>query len=173
MVKRISYNWSTIVENVGFVTEDREHFQTKSFSWKSLHLYPTCQIIDFYDYFNMTTFSPPYVYFHPHMVEGLSLTIYVFERNKKTQRPLKSSFLSYSGPKISIPNLNEPRLMKIHNKISQSIHIDSYQKCQDYPNSQYDSFDACDREFVKKKCNEYNIVPLWVTQSFEDVSETK
>ena len=173
MVQRISYNWSAIVKKAGIFTETEQHFYTETFKWNPVPLFPTCQMIDFHHLFNISTSTPPYIYFRFDKVDGLGLTVFIKERNKMSIRPLKSSYLSYEGAKISISNLNEPRIIKTHNKISKTVKLSNHQKCADYPTTEYNRFYDCDLEFVKKTCEKYNIWPFWVAESFQDVTKTR
>ena len=70
--------------------------------------FPTCKSIDLYDYMEQNR-VPQLIRFGFNLIENLSITLFVEERNKATStRSLKFQRLIYNGPTIQIADLSKP-----------------------------------------------------------------
>lgn len=174
MVTQISLNWSNIIYKVGILSSDKTPTFSSHFNWSPIPFYPSCQIIDLHDHFNLTNVAPLQIYFWARQIENMGLRIFVFSRNMKSIRPLKPLYLNYFGPSVATENLNFTRLIKTQNKISQKINLLENGKCENYPTASYKTYKDCDEAFVKKVFKEkFKVTPFWIADSFDQVSSTR
>ena len=82
--------------------------------------------------------------------------------------------LSYVGPNIGNPNLNESKSFRFAIKLEQFIDSerDVSKNCRNYPTEEYSSFAECDEKFVQQQFLEHfgEIKPFWVTDNISDVT---
>ena len=74
--------------------------------------FPTCQSLDLFDYMEQNRI-PKLIRFGFHLLENISLTIYLEEKNKATTRALKFQRLIYTGPAIYLADLSKPYTKEI------------------------------------------------------------
>ena len=147
---------------------------TEDIIWKYREQYPACRLFDFHENFNLENISPLQIYFSVNVKDNLAITIYVEQRNRHLQRPLKSLQLSYTGPSISSLDLNSPKSMSLMLRISQTINLPESSECQNYPTYKYRSFGDCDREEIYKKIkNELQLMPFWAAKTPNEVTELR
>ena len=105
-----------------------------------------------------------------------SLQIIPIDRNLFTERYLKSTKLYYSGPSI-VMDKNAPYrssdsyILKL--KQNKFVENDRSKNCVNYPNSEYDSYNDCDKSFTLRKLAEHygqDFVPIWATNDLQNVT---
>ena len=85
--------------------------------------------------------------------------------------------LSYVGPNIGNPNLNESKSFRFAIKLEQFIDSerDVSKNCRNYPTEEYLSFAECDEKFVQQQYKKHfeNIKPFWVVDDLKEVTRFK
>ena len=177
VLSKVSYNWTEVITYIWFLTDKFEEklINQSILKWSPLPLFPACQVVDFLEYLDCgdKACSPIEIIFDVAKIENLGITISLQEKNKVNHRTLKSTALSYDGPRIANKNLMEPRLLRSIVRFDQIIYSerDKKKKCQNYPNTKYKSYDDCDRSYIRHKLeSELNLVPFWLTKDFEEVT---
>ena len=181
IISGVAYDWKHILKKISVKTIHKELLSVKGsdIKWLPTPSYPGgCQSIDFLDSFNLTGKNiPMQIYFYLEQTNATGAQIFIEERNKAlAKRVLPSSLLSYNGPDIKNPDLSVKRFFKAIIRISQNIFVekDKSKKCQNYPNSKFDSYRDCDEQFVYREVkNKYNVVPFWTAYDFNEVTSKR
>ena len=105
-----------------------------------------------------------------------SLQIIPIDRNLFTERHLKSTKLYYSGPNIvmdkNAPNRStDSYIMEL--KQNTFVENDPSKHCVNYPNSENESYNDCDKNFTMRKLAEHygqGLVPIWATNDLLNVT---
>ena len=153
------------------------YFPGRNISWSLRPTYPSCQVIDLGEYFNLTEHTPLQILFYIKKVNNLSVSLYFEDRGRQvSSRTLKSNVLSYVGPKFINNDLLTPIDMKVLIKLSQNINSekDQKKKCQSYPNNQYKSYLECDRIYFQQLiCNnaKHPLRPFWIVSNYSEVTK--
>ena len=179
ILKNISFNWNKLVKKVSIYTTDHQWFEVPGddLYWPLAQQYPSCQLLDLFDYFNMDTITPKQIYFYFTEMYYFGVTLIIEERNKVTSRYLKYNRLMSSGPSLTFTfdDLEEGSFIQVVNRISQSIYseFDMEKKCQIYPIEKYGSYKDCDDEFVQKEVSKTGLIPFWVTNNYSTVTKLR
>ena len=113
--------------------------------------FPACQTVELDDYFPNRIHKQAFVDFN--QVRNIAVDVHLEDRNFVLDRFLKTSLFEYSGPKISIKNLNEPFSVDMAFNLFQQVdsNLDETKNCTNYPNEEFLSYKECDRKFVYDK----------------------
>ena len=153
VLKGVSFDWNKILKQVDVLTIDYmlESVNGTDLRWSLTPKYPACQTFEFKDYFPNQ--KPLQIYFLFNPMENLAVDLHLEDKNLVLQRPLKSALLAYSGPKITMENLNEITDTQVMLNVIQTINseLDGKQNCTNYPNINFKSYKDCDRQFFYDK----------------------
>ena len=85
--------WSEIVSSIGIYTIDHQHIRVygKNINWPIAEQFPSCQVLDFFDYFDMDAITPKQIFIYFNAKYSMKATIYLEERNKAAARSLAKS----------------------------------------------------------------------------------
>ena len=104
-------------------------------------------------------------------------SVKIQERNKLLKRrPLKSSMLAYNGPDITVSSLSQSSSFEVALKLSQFIYLetDTERNCRNYPNTDFESYRACDEQFVQKElARDFGLAPFWATDDLSEITRKK
>ena len=142
-------------------------------SWSQAPKYPACQTFELKDYFPNQ--KPLQIFFVFDQTENLAVDLHLEDKNFVLHRTLKSALLAYSGPKITL-NLNENTYTQVMLNVIQTIdsELDMKQNCTNYPNANFKSYKDCDRQFFYDKMkNKFGIIPFWVTDDLNEVTNMR
>ena len=182
VVDALSLNWSQIIPHVEMWTdlkyrdEDRWRMNLTQEFWNKVpELLGSCKVID-YDMFDFKNHTPVQLTFFIAEMDNTGISLYVEERNKAlTKRLLIHNSFSYSGTRITIPNLLERKLIRIGLKMSQIIDSaeDPNKDCKNYPDEKYSSYRSCDESMVYNDFkHSYGFMPFYAANQIEEVSNT-
>ena len=153
------------------------YFSGRNISWSLEPIYPSCQVIDLGDYFNLSVNTPLQILFYIKRVPNLSVSLYFEDKGRVVaSRILKSNILSYAGPKFRNNDLSNPIDMKVLLKLSQNIDSERDQKkrCKNYPNREYVSYLECDRKYFQELIlnnAKPPLTPFWITSNHSEVTK--
>ena len=119
--KSLSLDWSNILSQILVYPTSTKHmyFSGRNISWSLEPIYPSCQVIDLGDYFNLSVHTPLQILFYIKRVPNLSVSLYFEDKGRAVaSRILKSNILSYAGPKFRNNDLSNPIDMKVLLKLS-------------------------------------------------------
>ena len=107
--------------------------------------------------------------------DNSGMSIYIEEKIRALRkRQLTENMLSYLGPHIGNPNLNESKSFRFAIKMEQFIdsELDVSKNCRNYPTEEYSSFAECDEKFVQQQFLEHfgDIKPFWVADNMSEVT---
>ena len=68
-----------------------------------------CRTIDLSWYFDLGTLVPEQIILSFNKMVNHGVSIYVIDKNKHMKRPLKVAMLDYTGPDITVEDLNSPQ----------------------------------------------------------------
>ena len=114
-----------------------------------------------------------YIYLKDHTLNAsfTSLQIIPIDRNLFTERHLKSTKLYTSGPNI-VMDKNAP--YRSYDSYILELRQNTFvENCANYPNSEYDSYNNCDKNFTLRKLAYHygpGLVPIWATNNLENVT---
>ena len=104
-------------------------------------------------------------------VEGFGISLFVIDKSKKVSRTLKTEFQSYSGADIKLANTNISMIKKYVLTFKQKHYSPEVSNCVDYPSEKYESYEECDKEFMKERTREIGVIPFWATDNFGEVTK--
>ena len=156
----------------------------KSINWSKIPIYPECNTLDLFDYFDFSNVTPLKIIFLIENTTDIGLGVYIEERNKVLKRRLSSSnILSYSGPALETKNLSLGRDIKAVISLSQIIDLeeDEEKRCKNYPRTDWHNknltfldYNACDMEYAYQYLKKhYNLTPFWATNNISEVTALK
>ena len=135
---------------------------------------PFCEILDLQEIVDLKTVSLSSLHLFLNNVEKTGFTLYLQERNKRLRRALVYSQEVYTGPTVSIHDLQSPKLYSLLLKLSQVINAenDANNPCVNYPSTQVSSYGECDRLNIRNFIKEnYGLIPFWLTDNTEEVTK--
>ena len=168
-------NWSYIVKEVGILTIKGKKLTItgRDITWPKTFIFPTCQMIDLTDFWDLKLHTPLYMWlnFHKH---NRSVALTLFDKNKALRkRDLRSQIMDYDGSAIKIDDLMSPVKEKIFLSFShiKSLEGDPGINCVNYPNGNFSSYIECDENFVYKIMKStFNLMPFWAARSIDEVT---
>ena len=95
--------------------------ESKNITWGLVPDYILCRTINLSKYFDLNFLVPEQIFLHFNKVVNRGVTIYLTDKNKYMKRPLKVTMLDYSGPIITVEDLDSPKAKTIILSISQFI----------------------------------------------------
>ena len=175
----VSFNWSSIIHSVTFYHKVGEGLIIfgDQIEWSNAPLFPACQVLDLLKYVDCgnTSCTPTEIIFYTSSdLYNLGVSISLEERNKVQSRTFKLNTLSYEGPLIRNKDLSNSVSVKTIFRLEQTLDSeeDEKKKCKNYPTEEFESYDDCDRSFIRNKMkNEFNITPFWTTDNLEEVTK--
>ena len=178
ILSSVSYNWSSIISYVSIFVEDGMYdLYGADIEWNPIPLFPSCQSIDILAYLSdcgnySCTPSEIIIYLNNPEDVFIGVSLIMEEKNKIHSRSYKLNTLSYDGPKLGSKDLEVPTNTKAVFKISENIYSedDPKKKCRNYPNSNFESYDECDKTFLRDKLAKMNFTPFWIAETLEEVS---
>ena len=176
-LKNASFNWGSILDLIYVKSFESQLMSVsgKDIAWSLIPSgFPACQLIDLAQYFNLSKYSPQFVYFVLHKTENLGISLKIGD-NMKTlkKRNLRSQSKDYEGPTIDLENLNETVAYRYFLTISQTKNLETYSdiECKNYPNADFLSFQACDESFVYDRFKNTKIMPFWAAKDLDEVTQ--
>ena len=84
----MSYNWTDFIRNAGVYSIDNKYktVDGMNISWPIAEQFPSCQPLDFFDYFDMEAKTPLQILFTFYLVDNMQVTFLLEDRNKVTSR---------------------------------------------------------------------------------------
>ena len=130
-----------------------------------------CLTLDLYKYKKYLNLKTVKFYFK----NGTHVIISIEDRLKSVHRANRLNKFCSSGPRFY---LNEPSKAVIKYyavQLRQTVYVeaDKSKSCVDYPNTQYESYSACDDAFVQKflkKTFPEDFLPIWATDNITNVT---
>ena len=171
----MSFNWNKIVKEMRIYTKDDYQqiiIKPKKIKWQIVEQYPSCQLVDLLDLYDMSKIAVKQVYFNFEVVENMGVTILMEDRNRATSRTIKDNVLMYSGPTLEQSDLKTPFYHTLSLSISQTINeeLDLHKNCTNYPNEYFSSFKECDKMYVHQNVLRYGVMPFWATSNFSEIT---
>ena len=118
--------------------------------------------------------------FHFYEDKNVGVQIVLQGSNIFTDRPVQSSKLNFVGDKIEmekleIDNVTGKGQRKYIVDIGKVEYIeeDLSKNCRNYPTEDHESYNDCDKHFVRKKLDDWyskDLVPIWTTGNLDEVS---
>ena len=192
VLNKAFFDWKNFkIKNIKILSAKLEDEDVRMFEisgdkikWSDVPIYPECQTLDLFDYFDFSKITPLQIIFHIENNPDIGLGFYIEERNKVLKRRLSSfNILSYSGPDLVSKNLSIGKDIKAVISLSQikDLEEDTEKKCKNYPisgfenmNKTFEDYNACDLEsaYLKLK-NNYQLTPFWATYNMSEVTALK
>ena len=169
--------WNRIVRSVGiFTTESRWIWLNgKNISWSIAEQFPSCQLLDLFDYFDMESITPKQIFFNFQKMDNIGVTLLIEERNKMLSRSVKYTRSMYIGPSMIFNNLANT-IRKSYVQIistSKDSDLDQNIKCKNYPYKNYKTYKDCDDEFIFQEVLKIGLVPFWATEDYRTVTKIR
>ena len=92
----MSFNWNKIVKEMRIYAKDDYQqiiIKPKKIKWQIVEQYPSCQLVDLLDLYDMSKIAVKQVYFNFEVVENMGVTILMEDRNRATSRTIKDNVL--------------------------------------------------------------------------------
>ena len=175
VLSMVNHNWSNILKEIKVETAGESSI-VQDFNWRTIPFYLYCQIIDLEEYFNLTNSAPHILSLHFRKTDAGGVSIHFMEKNKRSDRPLISSYLSYSGPMMSNDDLSVSKLFLTMSKLSQTIYSeeDEAKPCRNYPTQKFKSFGECDNKYIRSKLKDiFNMTPFWIEDNISKISSNR
>ena len=100
--------WNDLIYSVDiFTSEYKYQLFGENISWFLVEQYPSCQLLDLHDYFEMATIVPQEIIFQFNTLDFISVNLLIEERNMVTSRSLKYSRLMNTGPPMTLNDLGK------------------------------------------------------------------
>ena len=151
--------------------------QSKSIKWGLVPDFILCRTIDLSKYVDLGSLAPEQITLKFNKMVNHGVSIYFIDKNKYMKRPLKVTMLDYSGPDITVEDLNSPQGQMIILSMSQFIDSehDRDKNCVNYPNGPYKSYAECDAKFVYNQfSSKYKpLMPFWATDDMKEVTSLR
>ena len=151
--------------------------KSKNITWGLVPDYILCRTINLSKYFDLNFLVPEQIFLHFNKVVNRGVTIYLTDKNKYMKRPFKVTMLDYSGPIITVEDLDSPKAKTIILSISQFIdsEYDRDKNCVNYPHEAFKSYAECDAKFVNNEfSSKYKpLLPFWATNDMRDVTSLR
>ena len=87
--------------------------ESKNITWGLVPDYILCRTINLSKYFDLNSLVPEQIFLYFNKVVNRGVTIYLMDKNKYMKRPLKVTMLDYSGPIITVEDLDSPKAKTI------------------------------------------------------------
>ena len=167
MIRATNVNWSDVIDFIG--TESIVKVKVEDLSVPIQHM-SKCTIFDVKTFTNRSNnedifFEIKYEQFKSmkrinelaifRKVEGFGISIFVLDSSRKVSRTLKTEFQSYSGADIKLADTNVSMIKKYVLNFKQKHYSPEVKNCVDYPSEKYESYEECDKEFLKQKTIKY------------------
>ena len=168
-----------IIYQIEIYSNDSSHqvVESKRIKWGIVPDFILCRTIDLSWYFDLGTLVPEQIILTFNRMTNYGVSIYVIDKNKYMKRPLKVAMLDYTGPVISVEDLNSPQNQLIILSISQFIdsEFDRDKNCVNYPHGSFKSYAECDAKFVYDQFSlKYKpLMPFWVTDDINEVTSLR
>ena len=151
--------------------------ESKSITWGLVPDYILCRTINLSKYFDLNTLVPEQIFLRFNKVVNRGVNIYLVNKNKYLKRPLKVLMMDYSGPIITIEDLDSPKANIIILSVSQFIdsEYDRDKNCVNYPHGAFKSYAECDAKFVYNQfSSKYKpLMPFWATNELREVTSLR
>ena len=95
ILKNVSMKWNNIVSSIRIHTIGHENkiVSGKNINWPIAEQFPSCQVLDLFDHFDMDKITPKQIYIFFNAEYSLKATLLLEERNKVVARSLAKSRL--------------------------------------------------------------------------------
>ena len=151
--------------------------ESKNITWGLVPDYILCRTINLSKYFDLNSLVPKQIFLYFNKVVNRGFTIYLYDKNKYMKRQLKVDYLDYSGPIITVEDLDSPKAKTIILSISQFIdsEYDKDKNCVNYPHGAFKSYAECDAKFVYNQfSSKYKpLLPFWATNDMRGVTSLR
>ena len=151
--------------------------ESKSITWGLVPDYILCRTINLSKYFDLNSLVPEQIFLRFNKVVNRGVNIYLVNKNKYLKRPLKVLMMDYSGPIITIEDLDSPKANIIILSVSQFIdsEYDRDKNCVNYPHGEFKSYAECDAKFVYNQfSSKYKpLMPFWATNDLREVTSLR
>ena len=179
MLNNVSFDWNGLINSI-YINPSKEghhheniEINSSHIDWKSVPLYPACQVLDFQKYLDSRD-NPLLITFDFNPIPNIGIKIYLEEKNKIHHRTMKQNALSYFGPELKNINLEKIKYIKAIIKIVQRENLENYDKkqCKNYPADNFETYNDCDKVYMKKIIkNKFNITPFWMAENLEEITQ--
>ena len=164
VLKGISFDWNSIIKQIDVVRgKYRQRVHGSDITWSLISKFPACQTLELDHYFDNLT--PESVFFYFNKIKNVAVDMHLEDKIFLVKnRKLKSALFSYSGPKITIEDLNDLTHIEMAFNIVQKLDsdLDKTKNCTNYPNEIFQSYKECDKKLIHEKMkHEYRILPFW------------
>ena len=179
VLKGISFDWKSIVAEILVFgkTGKVKRVSGSDINWSLTPKFPACQTVELDHYFDLDNLTPETVMFYFNKTNNLAVDMYLEEKEFLVKnRKLKTSLFSYSGPKITIEDLDSITDIEMFFKVVQKLDsdLDKTKNCTNYPNEMFKSYKECDKKFVHEKMKqEFGIMPFWATDDLNEVTNMR
>ena len=151
--------------------------ESKSITWGLVPDYILCRTINLSKYFDLNSLVPEQIFLRFNKVVNRGVNIYLVNKNKYLKRPLKVLMMDYSGPIITIEDLDSPKANIIILSVSQFIdsEYDRDKNCVNFPHGAFKSYAECDAKFVYNQfSSKYKpLMPFWATNELREVTSLR
>ena len=168
--------WENMFHSILVWTTNNSGIVQTEYNFKSLPIYPMCQLIDLATFFDFHSYSVHEVLFKFNVVADTGLALFIEEKNREVTRALKALQDSYTGQLLSNEDLGKPKDIKVSLKVTQTKHSDrdSGYPCVNYPSEEFESFGMCDNQLTKNHIlDKTGLLPFWVTGSLNETTELR
>ena len=179
VLKGISFDWKSIVAEIIVVrkTGKVKRVNGSDINWSLTPKFPACQTVELDHFFDFNNLTPESVMFYFNKTKNLAVDMYLEEKEFLVKnRMLKSSLFSYSGPRISIEDLDSITNIEMAVNVVQKLDsdLDKTKNCTNYANEMFESYNECDKTFVQEKMKqEFGIMPFWATDDLNEVTNRR
>jgi hypothetical protein len=140
-----------------------------------INWFDNCVLVDFLkdETLRREGISTIYFYFSS---RPLSVNIIPEDRNLVTERALQNNMLYYFGPTVEMSiDTPEGSYDNYIMELKQEVYVehDQSKNCMNYPNKTYESYNACDKAYVKRMLASHygpGLVPLWAADRLDNVT---
>ena len=113
---------------------------------------------------------------HFYFKNGTEVSILIEDRQKTLKRLLKSNIFATSGQELALEKISRPIMKYYAVKFHQNVFVerDPSMSCAVYPNENYENFDQCDTDFLKKTLSTHfppDFTPIWAVDHMENVTK--
>ena len=152
IIGNITFDWSNIIHEISIWSTKGERHTITDMVWTHWPICcPACYRINLSNYFKKKHIVPKQIFIYVSKQNNLKISFYLEDNNiALNKRPLKTSMLDYTGPDISSPDLNKPRIERVIVKMAQLIdsELDKDKDCVNYPTETFASYADCDEKYV-------------------------
>ena len=104
---------------------------------------------------------------------GYGLDIFVEDRNLQCERPIIDNTGFFVGDRIRLSKATTNEVRRYRISLSKRIYLekDKSKRCVDYPNAEYESYEACEHEFIHHFYQRYeSLNPFWARNTTRKIS---